>query len=418
MQSRAIWTVAAATAGVVLACCGSSSGPAKAPTRTVSAAEFADVEVVRVAPAPAEYVIVERPGSTGGTEMVTIVGDAPMNAGMPIAGATGDQLVVDEMVGQINGKPIYAEEFFRSMDARLRELATQMPLRQWVKQVRTDVEGKLWDVTRDELLLAEFRSTLTPEVKVGVLAFIEDVRRDYLSQSLGSSELANQRSLEEEGMTLNERVKSDTERQFVLQQLRRSIANRVYVSSRDIEQYYDQHYDEFNPPSEAVFLVIRVPLSDTVAISRVESMLAKGEPFALVAATESGWAKDKGNQHRVTIKAESFQDQQYWAVEELNTPSQHLTVGQSSGRIDARGAAWWIKLEAIEKPPGQPLYAVQLEIERGLKAERMKIEELRYFEKLLTKSNMSDFESMTIRLVEYAAVRYYLTPEAEAAAGG
>jgi hypothetical protein len=418
MPNRTIWSIAAALAGAGLACCGSTDAPAKSPTRIVSADAFADPGVVRAAPEPAEFPPADRLATGAGTDVVAIAGDAPAPSVVAApTSAIGDRLVVDQMVGQINGKPIYAEEFFRDMDARLRELSTRMPLRQWIKDVRTDIEASLWDQTRDELLLAEFRSTLTPEMRVGVLAFVEDIQSRITAGAGGSEEQANERALEEEGLTLREKVKTESERSFVLQQLRRSIANRVYVSSRDIEQYYDQNHDKFNPPPIAVFTVIRIPADDSGAIARVESRLAAGDAFVDVAAAESGWAVDKANQHRVIIEAPSFQEQEFWAIEELNTPTRQLSPGQATGRITARGAAWWIALTEIERPAGKSLYDVQLEIEKALRAERLRAEEIRYFQRLLAKSNMSDMQDMTTRLVEYAAVRYYVRPDTAATGG-
>lgn len=397
---------------IAAGCASSSSAPERPPVHFVTADAFADAAVVREGAPPTRVPIAERPAWGADGEVVTIAGDAPVQQMIASPGApAGDTLVVDQMVGQINGKPIYAEEFFRDMDARLRELAKQMTLRQWIKEVRADVDRKLWDVARDELLLAEFRSTLTPEMKVGVLAFIESVRSDLLSGNLGSEELANERALEEEGLTLREKVKADTERQFVLQQLRKSIANRVYVSSRDIELYYEQNYEKYNPVPDAVFRVIRVSEADGGTVASVESRLAGGESFAAVAADDSGWAPDKGNEHRVTIKAPTYAEQDFWALPELNKATKALSPGQVTPKITERGAVWWVMLEKIEHPPGKSLYDVQLEIERELRAQRLRVEELRYFETLLAKSNMSDMEDMTVRLVEYAAVRYYVQPQ-------
>jgi len=402
--------------------CTSPGGEEKTGPRTVvSTSEFADLTVVRTPPESPVYphAAPMHTDPTPTTGLVAIAGDPPK----PGRAATtpsnpsnpADAVVVDEMVGQINGEPIYAEEFFRDMDARLRMESTQKSLKQWIKDVREAVERKMLDRLRDELYLAEFRSTMTPEMKVGVQYFLQNLRQNLESVAGGSSEQANQTILEAEGITLNEKVKDTAQQQFVREQMRKAIANRVYITSRDIETYYDQNYEKFHPPAIAIFAVIRVPLTDSGRIKRVESRIASGDEFAAIAAAESEFNREpknpeQKNQHRVVLQSDTFEEEEFWAIPELNTATKQLTVGATSSRIEVRGSAWWISLLAIERPPGRSLYDVQLEIEQILRNERWRNEEMRYLSRLMAKSNISDMETMIYRLVDYAAVRYYVKP--------
>jgi hypothetical protein len=400
----------ASALAILSACAGSGDGA----RREVSATEFVDPaapppEATPIAPTPAAASIAdaEDPADAPPPSAVAVVGAPPAPDPDAPDVASGEPLVIDQMVGQINGKPVYADEFFTDMDARLRREATRKRERQWLRDVREDIRRRLWDRTRDELLLAEFQTSLTPQQRVGVLAFIEDIRENIESMAGGSAEVANERLQEEEGVTLREKVQDVAERQFILEQLRRSIASRVQVSFRDIKQFYEQNIDRFTPPAVARFRVIRAPLVDTQRIARIEDELASGAPFDQVAAAESDWAVDGENRHEVVIEAESYEDQRFFAGA-LDGPTRALGEGEDTGRIDHGRWAWWIRLDEVSREGGQSLYEVQLAIEEEIRAQRVRAEEQRYFISLLERSNVSDFDLMVQRLLDYAAERYLI----------
>ncbi|MBL8757994.1 MAG: hypothetical protein JNK35_06150, partial [Phycisphaerae bacterium] len=65
-------------------------------------------------------LVVEAEEALGGVrDVVAIVGEpaSPVN---PSASAASQPVVIDAMVGQVNGKPIYASRFLAPLDARLR----------------------------------------------------------------------------------------------------------------------------------------------------------------------------------------------------------------------------------------------------------------------------------------------------------
>lgn len=408
-------------------CASGGGGGDGGPRQAVTASDFSDGTVTRERAAPASPPIVSREDAGAGLGSGRASGGevaARTTIARPVvARAPGEEqrFLVDEMVGQVNGKPIYADEFFQDMDARLRAEAQRLPLGEWVKMVTDNVAGKLRTETQDELLLSEFQSSLTPEQRIGVLAFVEDLRKNIQRDYGGSTELANQRLQEEEGVTLREKVEREAERQFIIAQLRETIAKRVQVSSKDIERYYYQHIDEYQPAPEAVFRVIRVPLSSAGRIDSVETCLARGQSPAEVAREYSDWAPEEGNVHTVTLESRDLSLATIWGPEPLNEASKRLEPGQVTERIDFASRAWWVYLEEIKSPPGKSLYDVQLEIEQVVRGERIKEQEGRYWESLLQRSNMTEFDEMVRRLVAYAAERYYVRKiyeEGEVSVGG
>lgn len=373
--------------------------PASPPTRSISAdaARGGAGDVVVLTGPPSAPPVVPSIGEAG---------EEAVASREPASGRES-RLLVDQLVGQINGRPVYADEFFDPMDERLRREAERLNPRDWLAFARREIEAALWDKLRDELLLAEFETGLSPQQRQGLFAFIEEVRRDLISGNVGSEALANQRLREAEGLGLEEKVKDVTQREFIAFQLKKSIGSRVSVASRDIQRYYEQHLDEFVPPPVARFVILRVPVSNETALADAESALAAGEPFEQIAARLSTWRPDQANTAEIEFTGE-FSEASLFGPLPLNEAARKLAVGGVSPRVDFGSDAYWLHLAAIDRKPGKSIYEVQREIEQKIRAQRIREEETRYFEQLFRRGSFSDVKQMTRRLVEFAAERYLI----------
>lgn len=438
------------TAGLVLAavgmcvgCNSSSRYETSGPVRTLEPADFRG-EIPAVAergpairvdpveersdltPAAQAEVAKIREAMRGPKDVIAYVGppadaNAPAMAGPPSdgIGATtpaSPTIVVDELVGQINGKPVYATEFYADMDQRLRRQASSMAPREWVKMVTEDTRKALLDMMRDELLLAEFQASLNPDTRRGFLAFVESLRQDILSENRGSESVANERLESSNGRNLDQEVRFQTDRGIVSEQYRRSVLNKVYVSQRDVRRYYEQNPEKFAGKSEATLRIIRVPLSDAERVSRVESLLQMGTSFKEVASAESDHNKAAEGAYTIKVGPDGYAKSKIFEPKPLNDAALALAEGQATPRIDHDGNAWWIKLEKIEKQQGKSLYDVQLEIEDFLRQQRLHEEEQKYFQMLISRASVSSEQAMYERLVRFAVDRY-LGVGSSAAAG-
>lgn len=318
-------------------------------------------------------------------------------------------LGVDRSVGQINGRPIYASDFLKDMDDRLRRNAEKMKRADWVKDTYNLVGQKLRDQVRDELLLSEFNTTLKPEQKPGVAAFLTRVQEDLRSGSLGSETLANKRLLEEEGKTIREKAGEIADKAFIQDFLRRTIYSRVQVTAREVRRYYDNNPAEFREPGKAVFRVIRAPKEDTAKTARIETALASDEAFAAVAERESDWRRDqKDGRFLFEVKIEKdYAQSDFFGPAALNEAARALTAGGTTSRIDAGASAWWLLLETLSPPRTIPFFEAQLAIERKIKNDRYREEESRYFAGLLQRSSATNLEEMAIKITEFADQRYW-----------
>ena len=84
------------------------------------------------------------------------------------APASDRPVVLEALVGQVNGRAVFASEIIEPLDAQLRarsqELAAQRkPRTEFRNEAAQLINGELMRVIRDELVLAEARASLTPE---------------------------------------------------------------------------------------------------------------------------------------------------------------------------------------------------------------------------------------------------------------
>jgi hypothetical protein len=88
----------------------------------------------------------------------------------------GQRWPVESLIGQINGRPIFAEEVFSRVEAEVM-LAAQNPN---PEQARAGVDATVRRAFRQqvesELILAEAESRLSPEMKQGLLGWLRDLQ--------------------------------------------------------------------------------------------------------------------------------------------------------------------------------------------------------------------------------------------------
>lgn len=376
---------------LLCACTGSTQAPVR-PSVDLAITDFSDPGATVARPEP---VALAQPdsGATPAALNTTVGAPEPATDAQP----TGRRVVVDTVVGQINGKPIYAEEFYRESADYWREQSTRVSSREWTQEIAADSQSRLMTQVREELLLAEFRANLTKQQKQGLLAFVENLRKQAVSGAGGSEQELAKRIREEYGEKVDDYIKRQAEREIIIQQLRATIVKRVQVSTRDVELYYKRHIDEFRPQPLAVIRKIRLDQSDDQARDTLEALIAAGD-FPI----------DGSSVDEIQLDPEGREATVFYAIDPLNHAARTLRPGEVAGPFEVGTGLWWLTLEELREQPQRSLYDVQLQIEETIRDQRLRQEESRYFERLLARSNVSEFQEMLAGLLEYATDRLYL----------
>jgi len=409
---------------VFLAGCNSGKKTRVVNAESIDAASFRDPDapaaqarpvVVRTDTADhdeSRNAVVALVGGPDEVEMArTAEGESETKPGSRPRVRTSDaRLIVDQMVGQINGQPLYASDFFRDMDARLAASTETMGTREWLAFAQTEIRRTLQVRLREDLLLAEFQSALSLEERAGLLGFLQTVREQYLRNNLGSEALADDHFRRTEGISLDEKIEQTKEREFIREQVRREVESRVHVSYRDIKKRYERDRASYETESTAHFRVIRIRTEDETTKAAVLEAFANGTPPVEIAAEYGRFNTSEDGLHRVVLEEDDVATQKIFDPPELNDPARSLRIGETAGPIEYRSGTWWICFESVDRPEATSLYDVQLKIERELRYEYGREEEHRYLAELLSRSSYSSFEAMADRLIKFAAERYLILP--------
>lgn len=325
--------------------------------------------------------------------------------------AAGEPVVIDSLVGEVNGRPVFAEQFFAPLDAYLRREAERQNPSEFDRTLMSIIEAQLRSVAQNELFIQEARGTLSVEQQTGVFQWMRQMQENIISESGGTRAGATQRLAEESGISIEDRIDEITRMALARKLYEEKIAPLVIVSWRDIEREYDRNFAYFNPPASAV--VQRITLNSTsqqTEIDDVTRRLAAGESFESIARAMGSWS-DRGWQTfelgpeglagapLVRNLTEALATLEPGGV----TPSIEITAAQSGMRT-----TWWLHLAEIRQPPIRSLYDhdVQRELRQALSEQRRGEVERRYFDSLLDEKIVMDLSQMRDRLVIIGRRRY------------
>jgi len=389
-------------------------GSADAPPTEASAGAGAPAQSEAAPPDPAGSAVASeratpaQPEAARGDERRVRVdlgppatGRAASKTGAPVARAP-----VDAMIGQINGVPLFASDILGPMDARLRAEAEKMARDEFLVFAREQIRRALRDRLRDELLLAEARSSLTPEQRVGLRFFVQSLREDLVRGALGSEELAERRLQErEEGLTLEEEVERRRDRELILLQLRKILRRQMQISWRDIRQEYERQMAQRADRPVARFRLIWIDAEDEEAARRVETALDEDVPFDEIAAVEN--VRDAGDAGLIEreLDGATYGESRLFGPDPLNEHAMELEPGGVVGPFEFLDYRIWMKLEAVERPDTS-LYQAQIPIRDALRRRRMAEAEAQYFQDLINESSLTDISEMERRLLELVRDRY------------
>ncbi|MBL4591444.1 MAG: hypothetical protein JKY96_05740 [Phycisphaerales bacterium] len=379
--------------------------------RRVHEADFLDTNAQAAAPTTPRASTPDQGGQTKQSLGDPITLSSPNfntrpNTSNPIIEINSNELILlDAKVGDINGHPIYINEFFAPIEDLLIAEGSRENNANWGRIAGRTIATRLDGIIADELLRAEALASLSQQQRLGLRSFLKGFRNDLLSKNLGSSELANQRILEEQGMTLEESLRRQEADTLIRSTLYREINRRVNVSWRDIKQRYERDIEKYIPPPTANFRRIRVFTSDADKVAEVVKMFEGGESFKKIARSKLNTFKpDEGGLESFPIK-ETYATTKFYGLDILNEHAWSLSEGEQAGPFEAGASTYWIKLRNIEHE-AVSLYDAQLTIQSQITNERRQTEQREYLERLLSRAHYSSRDDLLIELITVAEQRY------------
>jgi hypothetical protein len=279
--------------GAALAVGGCSAG---GPTGSkLSLADFSNPAMASTQ-RPSEQVAQETLIDAGlGTIPKTKVMPTPesgTNTFFNVEAITGRPVVVDSLIGQVNGRPIYADEVLTPIMDRLTATYREQPYPTFQRQLTGLVIEQLRAVIINELIVAESRAGMTSDQQGGLLAFMGQLREEAVRKRGGVVHEAERRLIEEEGKTIEEYLEDEQQKMLIQEVLRDKVAPQTVVSWRDIERSYRARKAEFQPASTVTLGRIRLRTAgNEEQVSLLQAEVEAGEPF-MVVARQAGMSND------------------------------------------------------------------------------------------------------------------------------
>jgi hypothetical protein len=350
-------------------------------------------------------------GAVGSIPALAPPGAVPMTAPPAVAREPGEAVsppaLIDVKVGDINGKPIYANSFLDDMADQLRAETQRMDRREWIAFAGEKITEKLNLQIRDELLRAEAVNNFSPEQRQGFFAFMQTVQRRIESQSQGSRAAADERLEATEGMSLDQYMKKREQEELIRFQLGEKIDKRVAVPWRDIKQEYDRFYDTFNPAPKARFRLLQIPKDNPTALAAFDSARAAGTSLEEIAKDKSinRYKPETGGLEERDIKGERAKVS-FFGNDALNNAARTINTGELAGPFAVGDNQAYLYLEEIVTR-SRSLYDAQMDIEAVLRRRRTAQATQEYIDRLRERGNVTDLASMQRELMQVADGRFW-----------
>ncbi len=319
--------------------------------------------------------------------------------------AVGVAYPVEGLVGQINGRPVYADEFLLPLEDRILRIVAELPLAQAVRELDILIARRFDEYVNSELIIAEAESRLTAEQQQGVLAWLRNVQEETITNRGGTRDAASESIEDEFGVSIEEFMAQRRSLALGQDLLRKRVQPRAIVSWRDVVQAYRRQFAEFNPPSRVRIGRVRLHREREAAqVDEIESAVADGADFAAIVAIAE--APDGGAWIEIELPAEGLQ------ATTLAIPVRdRLDVaapGSVGEPLDQGAFRTWFTVLAVERPPARSLYdpEVQLSLENQLSSMRFAQEQDRYISSLSDRWVADNLDRMLARLLAISRLRY------------
>jgi len=408
---RAGGSIGVAAAAVAAVGCAHSNNR---DARTVTIAEFAQPAAAEGAVAPAEVgdepetvqpVVARALGDAGGLDPYDFVEPEEFSDRAILRPTVpGETVIVDSLVGHVNGRPVFADDFLQPIEDRLLRAAEDTSGVERQQVFRAIINDWLQDVVTNELLLAEAEASLSSEEQMGLFAWLRMMYDEEIRRGGGTRSGAEQRR-RKEGEDLDEYLGGQKDIVLIHQLQQSKIQPRVIVSWRDIEREYKRRYAEFNPLAIVSLARIRLnPVTQAALVDNVNARLAAGDPFTEI-AEELGYA-DGGVWETFEMGPGGITDIEVSAV--MKQALEGLEQGDTSEPFALGPAMLWLHVVEVERPGARSIYepAVQLGLRNAIRARRANTEWFRYVNSLLENGVYDELEEMAERLYQIALDRY------------
>jgi hypothetical protein len=376
---------------------------------TPATSQLTPVNSKPAAASPSAGTSANQSGVTGASTAPTTLANGTAAATSPPAVAAqslnpGDQLIIDSLVGQVSGRPIFADALLAPIAEQLRsERAQSATPREFELRAKRIVDNRLRDVVLNELFLAESESSLTQQQQQGLLAFLRNLRERTIAESLGSVSQREQQLQAEQGLTLDQYLAARKDEVLIQTLLMQKVQPRVIVSWKDVQREYNRNKERFNPPALVTLKRIRLStITQAKLIEQVKGRLQRGDSFDAVAASLD--SSSVRTLDALPMKSADVSDIDI--IDAYKPFLKGLREGQTTQPIAQQNDTVWLHVAKIERQPRRSIYDVQRQLINELERRRREEQQQKYIRSLFEKGIYDQLDQMSQRVLTVALLRY------------
>ena len=335
-----------------------------------------------------------------GTEKVINVGAATDE----IRVKPGVKWTIESLIGQINGRPVYAGKFMTSIEDRILRIVAENPLGSAKRLIEKLIRDRFTQYKENELIISEAEGMLSPEMQAGIFAWIQSIQEQTVARNGGNRTSASQSIEDQFGMNMDQYLKEKRDEELASNLLRRRVEPRTIVSWRDVERGYSMREKDINPEPQITIGRIRLQVSDELEIKNVQERFKRGETFEQVATALN--VPDGGKWQQYPLPKSGL------AGLELADDIKKILLAVENGHVTEElrkgSTATWYCVTNVQEQATISIFdpGLQRFIRRKLKEGRLKFEQERYLTSLSNRLVKIDIEQMTQRLIVIAWERY------------
>lgn len=364
----------------------------------------------------------------------------------------GVAVTVEEMIGHVNGRPIYANEVLEPIADELRAILKQsspkmskMDFEEFVRNVlyretqkwgMTIREGGMYTLVEHYLLLSEASSEMPVEQEVGLIGIMGQMKRDLVSTQ-GGSQAQSRQTFEESDSSVEEFLERQREGILIDSLLRQKVIPKVSVKWRDIQREFNsiefvETVDQIDEDEARTTYIVDqlysgIPLKDIliahplVTLGRIN--LKIDSPDALLAKD----AFENGNTFLEVAELVKTKNGGVWDVlkcgvggmddidQVQNLPDigdfKRALKGAKKGEylepFDYGEMRYWLSVIDIVPPISLYNKRIQMAVHEFLWRIERDRERIRFVESLWGEGSIEEVEEMAKRVAKIAAQRYY-----------
>ena len=370
--------------------------------RIISPADF-EGESIPVA-SPTEDVFIQDSVITDVAEIELKQLELAVEESVLMPTRVGTSVVVESLVGQVNGRPIFANEILEPIADQLLILSEeeQRDITAFKNGAKQLINNQMLAVVKSELLLSEAKSGMTLEENQGLFAYLQREREDMASSAGGSQSAVTRQLLDEEGQTVDEYLDFKQQQVLIEKLLREKVSPHVQVTWRDVKRAWEQNKDKLNVPGKVTLGMIRITGEEEIEL--VTESFARGESFKVV-ATNAGMQNDG------IWDSFDLDEQGMAGIDVADSIKPHLIdliEGEVVGPIHIGSSTFWFTIIEIVEAQTASIWdpQVQLFLRERLYGIQSMTEEKRFLERILAEGSYDEFNAMVERILHVAVTRY------------